>query len=75
MLHTLVSTLEYINWATRKFLCHTLLEKYRKGNKYAYVKRVNNMRIEYITWAIRKNFMSHTGRKYRKNNEYAYRIY
>ncbi len=63
MLHTLVSTLEYINWATRKiFMSHTA-RKYRKGNKYAYVKRVTNMRIEYITWAIRKNFMSYTDRK------------
>jgi hypothetical protein len=28
--------IEYINWATRKILCHTLIEKYRKGNEYAY---------------------------------------
>jgi hypothetical protein len=27
--------IEYINWATRKILRHTLVEKYRKGNEYA----------------------------------------
>jgi len=42
--HTLIENIErvtnmrieYINWATRKILCHTLIEKYRKGNEYAY---------------------------------------
>jgi hypothetical protein len=28
--------IENINWATRKILCHTLIEKYQKGNEYAY---------------------------------------
>jgi hypothetical protein len=27
--------IEYINWTTIiKILCHTLIEKYRKGNRY-----------------------------------------
>jgi hypothetical protein len=28
--------IEYLNWTQKRILCHTLIEKYRKGNEYAY---------------------------------------
>jgi hypothetical protein len=58
--------IEYINWATRKILCHTLIEN---------IERVTNMRIEYINWATRKILCHTLIEKYRKGNEYAYRVY
>ncbi len=43
--------IEYMNCAQEKFYV-TLIEKYRKGNEYAY--------IEYMNWITETEFLCHT---------------
>jgi hypothetical protein len=58
--------IEYMNWITEKILCHTLIEKYQKGNEYAYkIYELDTRKVLCLTLI----------EKYQKGNEYAYKIY
>jgi hypothetical protein len=58
-----------------KILCHTLIEKYRKGNEYAYVTLIEKYRkgneYAYRIYELDTGkILCHTDRKYWKVNEY-----